>query len=37
MTKSKRGYFFEDFFVGMIMRHATPKTVTEAMSRSIPR
>ncbi len=29
MTKSKSGYFFEDFFVGMILRHATPKTVTE--------
>jgi 2-methylfumaryl-CoA hydratase len=29
MIKSKAGYFFEDFFVGMIMRHATPKTVTE--------
>lgn len=27
--KSKRGYFFEDFFVGMILRHATPKTLTE--------
>jgi 2-methylfumaryl-CoA hydratase len=29
MTKSKTGYFFEDFFVGMVMRHATPKTLTE--------
>ena len=29
MTKSKSGYFFEDFFVGMVLRHATPKTVTE--------
>jgi 2-methylfumaryl-CoA hydratase len=29
MSKSKRGYFFEDFFVGMILRHATPKTITE--------
>jgi 2-methylfumaryl-CoA hydratase len=28
-TKSKSGYFFEDFFVGMILRHATPKTITE--------
>jgi 2-methylfumaryl-CoA hydratase len=28
-TKSKTGYFFEDFFVGMVMRHATPKTITE--------
>jgi 2-methylfumaryl-CoA hydratase len=29
MTKSKSGYFFEDFFVGMVLRHATPKTLTE--------
>jgi 2-methylfumaryl-CoA hydratase len=29
MTKSKSGYFFEDFYVGMILRHATPKTLTE--------
>jgi 2-methylfumaryl-CoA hydratase len=28
-TKSKLGYFFEDFHVGMILRHATPKTITE--------
>jgi 2-methylfumaryl-CoA hydratase len=28
-VKSKRGYFFEDFYVGMILRHATPKTLTE--------
>lgn len=28
-TKSKAGYFFEDFFVGMVLRHATPKTLTE--------
>jgi 2-methylfumaryl-CoA hydratase len=28
-TKSKSGYFFEDFFVGMTLRHATPKTITE--------
>ena len=28
-TKSKSGYFFEDFFVGMVLRHATPKTITE--------
>jgi 2-methylfumaryl-CoA hydratase len=27
--KSNRGYFFEDFHVGMILRHATPKTITE--------
>jgi 2-methylfumaryl-CoA hydratase len=29
VTKSKAGYFFEDFFVGMVLRHATPKTLTE--------
>jgi 2-methylfumaryl-CoA hydratase len=29
MTKSRAGYFFEDFFVGMVLRHATPKTLTE--------
>lgn len=29
ITKSKSGYFFEDFFVGMVLRHATPKTITE--------
>jgi 2-methylfumaryl-CoA hydratase len=29
MTKSNTGYFFEDFYVGMILRHATPKTMTE--------
>ncbi len=29
MRKSKSGYFFEDFKVGMILRHATPKTITE--------
>ena len=28
-NKSKTGYFFEDFFVGMVLRHATPKTITE--------
>ena len=29
MTKSKLGNYFEDFHVGMIVRHATPKTITE--------
>jgi 2-methylfumaryl-CoA hydratase len=29
MRKSKSGYFFEDFYVGMVLRHATPKTLTE--------
>lgn len=29
MTKSNPGLFFEDFHVGMVLRHATPKTVTE--------
>jgi 2-methylfumaryl-CoA hydratase len=29
MTKSNPGYFFEDFSIGMLLRHATPKTVTE--------
>jgi 2-methylfumaryl-CoA hydratase len=29
VVKSKSGYFFEDFFVGMVLRHATPKTITE--------
>jgi 2-methylfumaryl-CoA hydratase len=28
-TKSKSGYYFEDFYVGMVLRHATPKTITE--------
>jgi 2-methylfumaryl-CoA hydratase len=28
-AKARRGYFFEDFFVGMVLAHATPKTVTE--------
>jgi 2-methylfumaryl-CoA hydratase len=27
--KSKAGLYFEDFSVGMILRHATPKTLTE--------
>jgi 2-methylfumaryl-CoA hydratase len=29
MSKSNPGYFFEDFHIGMLLRHATPKTVTE--------
>lgn len=29
VVKSKSGYFFEDFIVGMVLRHATPKTITE--------
>ncbi|MEO0548855.1 MAG: MaoC family dehydratase [Pseudomonadota bacterium] len=29
MTKSFPGYFFEDFCVGMVLRHATPLTVSE--------
>ena len=29
MTKSKFGNYFEDFYVGMLLRHATPKTITE--------
>ncbi|WP_350335594.1 MaoC family dehydratase [Coralliovum pocilloporae] len=29
MSKTNPGNFFEDFYVGMIMRHATPRTVTE--------
>ncbi|MEO1552879.1 MAG: MaoC family dehydratase [Pseudomonadota bacterium] len=28
MTKSNPGHFFEDFHVGMVMRHATPLTLT---------
>ena len=28
MTKSNPGHFFEDFYVGMQLRHATPLTVT---------
>lgn len=28
MTKSNPGHFFEDFYVGMSLRHATPLTVT---------
>lgn len=27
--KSNVGYYFEDFFVGIVLRHATPKTITE--------
>ena len=29
MTKTNGGNFFEDFTVGQILRHATPRTVTE--------
>ncbi len=29
-SKSTRGNFFEDFRVGQVFRHATPRTVTEA-------
>ena len=29
MTKSTRGRFFEDFDKGTVLRHATPRTVTE--------
>ena len=29
MTKSNTGLFFEHFHVGMMLRHATPKTLTE--------
>ncbi|MEM9937351.1 MAG: MaoC family dehydratase [Pseudomonadota bacterium] len=29
MTKSFPGYFFEDFYVGMVLNHATPLTVSE--------
>ncbi|MEM7328778.1 MAG: MaoC family dehydratase [Pseudomonadota bacterium] len=28
MTKSNPGHFFEDFHVGMVLRHATPLTIT---------
>ncbi len=28
MTKTNPGNFFEDFRVGQIIRHATPRTVT---------
>ena len=28
MTKSNPGHYFEDFSVGMVLRHATPLTVT---------
>lgn len=28
MTKTNPGNFFEDFFVGQLIRHATPRTVT---------
>ena len=30
MSKSNPGRFFEDFRVGQVLRHATPRTVTEA-------
>lgn len=29
MTKTNPGNFFEDFYVGQVIRHATPRTVTE--------
>lgn len=29
MTKTNPGNFFEDFFIGQILNHATPRTVTE--------
>ena len=28
-SKSNPGHFFEDFFVGMPLAHATPQTLTE--------
>jgi 2-methylfumaryl-CoA hydratase len=28
-AKVNASYFFEDFYVGMVLRHATPKTITE--------
>lgn len=28
MSKTNRGNFFEDFSVGQVIRHATPRTVT---------
>ncbi|MEO1116217.1 MAG: hypothetical protein AAFY05_28030, partial [Pseudomonadota bacterium] len=28
MSKTNRGNFFEDFEVGQVIRHATPRTVT---------
>ena len=30
MSKAKIGNFFEDFSIGQKIRHATPRTVTEA-------
>ncbi len=30
MSKTDRGRFFEDFGVGQVLRHATPRSVTEA-------
>ncbi len=29
MTKTNPGNFFEDFTVGQVIQHATPRTVTE--------
>ena len=29
MTKTNLGNFFEDFAVGQVIEHATPRTVTE--------
>ena len=33
MTKSNPGNFFEDFRLGQVIRHATPRTSPRAMSR----
>lgn len=32
MTKSNPGHFFEDFRLGQVLRHATPRTVTDGDS-----
>ncbi|MCA1300272.1 MaoC family dehydratase [Stappia indica] len=32
MSKTNPGNFFEDFYVGQVIRHATPRTVTEGDS-----
>lgn len=29
MGKTNPGHYFEDFYVGMVMRHATPRTISE--------
>ena len=40
MTKTNPGNFFEDFEVGQVLAHATPRTVTEgdraAVRRDLP-